>query len=92
VFEPAAEPGSLIMVMSTQPQSMVSMVRMSAETHSTNTDQRRLELCGPHSSPCTGTGTMVVIPGEGIAIPGYWMVFAMNEQGVPSVAVPLLIT
>lgn len=84
-----ADPGSLISVSSSQALSMVSMVRMGAETHSTNTDQRRLELCGPSTDPCTGLSTFVAIPGPGIATPGLWMVFGMSEAGVPSVAATL---
>ena len=68
---------------------MVSMVRYSAETHSTNTDQRRLELCGPSSTACGGANPSVVIPGAGVAIPGFWMLFGFNLAGVPSVAATL---
>ena len=65
---------------------MVSMLRMGGQTHGISTDQRRLELCGPSTSPCGGASAPVAIPGAGVAIPGYWMVFGMNSAGVPSVA------
>lgn len=64
---------------------MVSMIRMGGQTHSTNTDQRRLELCGPSTTACTGNFSFVTIPGQGIAIPGLWMVFGINQAGVPSI-------
>ena len=70
---------------------MVSMLRYSGETHGTNTDQRRLELCGPSSAACGGATPSVAIPGAGVAIPGYWMVFGLNQAGVPSVAATLIV-
>ena len=70
---------------------MVSMIRYSGSTHSTNTDQRRLELCGPSTEACGGANPMVAIPGAGVAIPGYWMVFGINAAGVPSVAATLIL-
>ena len=71
---------------------MVSMLRMGGATHGTNTDQRRLELCGPSTSPCGGASASLTVPGAGIAIPGNWMVFAVNAAGVPSVASTLVVT
>ena len=71
--------------------SMVSMIRFSSATHGTNTDQRRLELCGPSSTACGSANPNVAIPGEGVAIPGYWMVFGINAAGVPSVGATLII-
>ena len=70
---------------------MVSMVRCSSTTHSTNTDQRRLELCGPSTEARDGDASEVAIPGAGVAIPGYWMVFGIIAAGVPSVAATLII-
>ena len=75
-----------------EPLSMVSMVRMGGSTHSMNTDQRRLELCGPSTTPCGGASASVTVPGNGVAIPGNWMVFAVNAAGVPSVASTLVVT
>jgi galactose oxidase len=65
---------------------MVSMIRISGSTHSANTDQRRLELCGSSTAPCAGATATVTVPGPGIAIPGPWMVFGINSAGVPSVS------
>ncbi|NJR43357.1 MAG: DUF1929 domain-containing protein [Akkermansiaceae bacterium] len=66
--------------------SMVSMVRLGSATHSANTDQRRLELCGPAAGACGGATKTVTVPGAGIAIPGKWMVFGINGAGVVSVS------
>ena len=68
---------------------MVSMIRVGSSTHSANTDQRRLELCGPSTTACSGDDVMVAIPVRGVAIAGYWMVFGVNEAGVPSEAAML---
>ena len=47
-------PGGSLTVTASEPLAMVSMLRMGGATHSTNTDQRRLELCGPSTTPCGG--------------------------------------
>lgn len=60
---------------------MISIIRVGAATHSTNTDQRRLQLC---KGDCNRAGFQ--IPGAGAATPGMWMVFGMSAQGVPSEA------
>jgi YVTN family beta-propeller protein len=61
-----------------------AMVRMSSTTHTVNNDQRRLSL-GFRS---TGTNSYAVdVPtNPGWALPGDWMLFAMNADGTPSVA------
>ncbi|WP_327350641.1 discoidin domain-containing protein [Streptomyces sp. NBC_01304] len=60
------------------------LVRAGAATHSTDNDQRRVPL----TSRQTGTGAYeVTIPTDpGVALPGTYMLFAMNAQGVPSTA------
>ena len=63
--------------------SAFSFVRMSSVTHSNNNEQRRIPL----SFSKVGTGTYsLTIPDENILPPGYYMLFGINEQGVPSVA------
>ena len=66
----------------------VAIVRFGSATHAVNTDQRRIELCGPATKACASSATVTVtVPGDpGIAIPGYWMVFGVDTAGVPSVA------
>ena len=66
----------------------VAIVRFGSATHAVNTDQRRVELCGPATKACgAGTAVTVTVPADpGIAIPGYWMVFGVDTAGVPSVA------
>ena len=60
-------------------------MRLSATTHTVNNDQRRIPLSitatnGPRSYSLT-------IPSDpGVALPGYYMLFALNANGVPSVS------
>ncbi|KAL2204489.1 galactose oxidase [Sarocladium strictum] len=66
-----------------------SLIRYGSVTHSINTDQRRVPLTLGGS----GTSRSAVIPNDaGIMTPGYWMLFVMNGNGVPSVARTILVT
>jgi galactose oxidase len=60
-----------------------SMVRMGSSTHTVNTDQRRVPLRA--SATGANTYSMTVPSDPGIALPGYWYLFAMFNS-VPSVA------
>ncbi|KAH7075132.1 hypothetical protein FB567DRAFT_504656 [Paraphoma chrysanthemicola] len=67
-----------------------SLIRYGSVTHTVNTDQRRIPLDAVSSS---GTTYTLNIPGDpGIALPGYWMLFALNSAGVPSVAKTIKVT
>lgn len=71
-------------------QKGFSLVRMGSVTHTVNTDQRRIPL-----KPSTTNGntyTLNVPKDAGVAVPGYWMLFAINAAGVPSVATTIQIT
>lgn len=64
--------------------STFSLVRFGTATHTVNTDQRRIPL-----TPSLGIGTSytVTIPSDpGVALPGYWLLFAIDLAGTPSVA------
>ena len=66
-----------------------SMIRMASTTHTVNTDQRRIALT---PTGTTGTTYTFAVNGDpGIALPGYWMVFAL-AGGVPSVSKTLQVT
>ncbi|KAF2743355.1 carbohydrate-binding module family 32 [Sporormia fimetaria CBS 119925] len=59
-----------------------SLVRLGTATHTVNTDQRRVPLTASGS----GTAYTVTIPSDpGVALPGYWLLFAINSAGTPSV-------
>ena len=67
-----------------------SLVRMSSTTHTVNTDQRRIKLT---PTAANGNTYTLAIPSDaGIALPGYWMLCAINGAGVPSVAKTVKIT
>ncbi|OHF00491.1 galactose oxidase [Colletotrichum orchidophilum] len=59
------------------------MIRMGTSTHAVNTDQRHCPL----EAQTNNNQYAVTVPSDaGIALPGYWMLFAVNEAGVPGVA------
>ena len=67
-----------------------SLIRYGTSTHTVNTDQRRIPV-----TPTGGAGNTysVKIPADhGVALPGYWMLFAVNSAGVPSLAMTVKIT
>lgn len=65
-----------------------SMLRVSSTTHTVNTDQRRIPLT---PTATNGLTYSLKIPADpGIAVPGYWMVFAMSG-GVPSISRTILV-
>ncbi|MGX6602566.1 discoidin domain-containing protein [Micromonosporaceae bacterium Da 78-11] len=76
--------GSTINVTTDRPVTAFAIIRMGTATHSVNTDQRRLSLV---PTPGADGGYDLTIPADpGIALPGYWMLFAMDAKGVPSIA------
>jgi galactose oxidase len=75
--------GATITVATNRTVTAFSIIRMGTATHSVDTDQRRLSL-----PPTTAAnGYSLTIPSDkGIAVPGYWMLFALDANGVPSIA------
>lgn len=66
-----------------------AMIRYATTTHTVNTDQRRIPLTPVNA----GTNTYKVTLGPantGQVTPGYWMLFAIDNSGVPSIATTLL--
>ena len=61
-----------------------SLVRMGSTTHTVNNDQRRIPL--QFSSTGTNAYSLAIPPNPGVVVPGYYMLFAMNAAGVPSVS------
>ena len=59
-------------------------LRMSSATHTVNNDQRRIPLVTASSS---GNAYTLSLPSDpGVVPPGYYMLFAINAKGTPSVA------
>lgn len=66
-----------------------SLVRMGSTTHTVNTDQRRIEISGT----VDGLVHYLNLPADaGVLLPGYWMLFAIDGAGTPSLAWTLKIT
>ncbi|WP_166784808.1 galactose oxidase-like domain-containing protein [Cryobacterium sp. TMT2-14] len=80
----AAVRGSTIQVTTSGPTPAFSLIRMSTVTHSINTDQRRIPLT---PTGVTGNTASLTIPSDpGVVVPGHYLLFAMDVNGVPSVA------
>ncbi len=74
---------------STSPISSAVLVRPGSVTHAFDFEQRLIGLCGPSPQPaCSGSGTLnLTTPPDGnIAPPGYYMLFLLDSNGVPSKA------
>ncbi|MFG2335155.1 discoidin domain-containing protein [Streptomyces yangpuensis] len=80
---PRAAPGAQLTVSTDRSVSSFVLMRAAAATHSTDNDQRRVPLV---STPA-GTGAYTVsIPADtGVVLPGTYMLFALDAQGVPSI-------
>ncbi|KAI1108694.1 hypothetical protein F5Y14DRAFT_435288 [Nemania sp. NC0429] len=82
-------PGAMLTITTAQSAASFSLVRYGSATHTVNTDQRRVPL-----SPLSvlGFAHVVALPSDpGVLVPGYWMLFAINSAGVPSVATTIKI-
>jgi len=76
--------GSTIAVATDTPGLKFEALRMSAVTHDVNNDQRRIPLIAK-SNP--NNAYNLTLPSDpGVVPPGYYMLFAINGQGTPSVA------
>jgi galactose oxidase len=79
-----ATAGTTIPVATGQAVTNYSLVRMSSVTHTVNTDQRRIPL-----TPSSKSGNTAQLPlpaDRGVLVPGFYMLFALDAAGVPSVA------
>jgi len=74
---------TLINVSANSSISNFSLVRMSATTHSTNNELRRIPLAKTNLG---NNQYSLSIPNRNIVPPGSYMLFAMNGNGTPSVA------
>ena len=76
-------PRSTLTATTNVPVASWSLIRLGSTTHTVNTDQRRIPLFGKN----TGNTYELELPTDpGIFLPGYYMLFAMNAQGTPSIA------
>ena len=75
--------GASITVATSRAVTGFAIVRMGTATHSVDTDQRRIALT---PAAVTGGYRLTIPADQGVAVPGYWMLFALDSKGVPSVA------
>ncbi|KHN94055.1 Galactose oxidase, beta-propeller [Metarhizium album ARSEF 1941] len=87
VIRSATLSGRRITVAVDSPVSSAALLRFGTATHTVNTDQRRVPLTLAAAS-AAGRNTYVAdAPSDpGILLPGYYMLFVMNDKGVPSVS------
>ncbi|WP_426978402.1 discoidin domain-containing protein [Pseudarthrobacter sp. O4] len=86
----SAATGSTIAVTTGAPVTNFSLMRMSTVTHTVNTDQRRIPLTA--TSVSGNTASLTLPADSGVLVPGSYMLFAMDANGVPSVASTIRIT
>lgn len=66
------------------PVSSASLIRFSTATHTVNTDQRRVPLRLNHTN---NNQYSADLPDDsGVLLPGYYMLFVMDREGVPSIS------
>ncbi|MGF6964361.1 hypothetical protein OKW43_001366 [Paraburkholderia sp. WC7.3g] len=81
--------GSSISVSTDRAVSAFALMRLSSATHSLNNEQRRIPLS---FSASRADQYVLQIPGDsGVAVPGYYMLFAVDANGVPSVSTTIQI-
>ncbi len=86
----SAATGKTISVKTGGPVSSFSLVRYGEATHTVDNDQRRIRLSIVSSR---GDTYKLAIPSNpGIALPGPYMLFALNSRGTPSVSRTISIT
>jgi YVTN family beta-propeller protein len=85
-----ANHGTRITVATDSAVSAFSLVRLSSTTHTVNNDQRRIPVAFTAQA---GNSHELTLPSNpGVLLPGYYMLFALNAQGVPSMAATIRIT
>ncbi|MCU4121658.1 galactose oxidase-like domain-containing protein [Variovorax sp. N23] len=75
--------GAQAAVTTDRPVRQFALVRMASATHSVNTDQRRIPVSFTGDA---GRYTLAIPSDRGTLLPGNYMLFALDAQGVPSVA------
>jgi galactose oxidase len=71
-------------ISSNAPITKFNLIRLSSVTHSTSTDQRALTLSFNNQG---GQSYAITAPANAnLAPPGYYMLFALTDQGVPSIS------
>ncbi len=82
--------GSTLWAATNGPVASFELIRLSATTHTVNNDQRRVPLTITGKTP-NNVYALAVPADPGLVVPGYWMLFAMDAYGTPSVSKIVLI-
>ena len=77
-------PGETFSVQGSGSITRFSMVRMGATTHAVNTDSRFVWV--PGTSTGVGRYALTTTANGNVLLPGYWMLFGLDSNDVPSVA------
>ncbi|KAF2758544.1 galactose oxidase mutant W290f [Pseudovirgaria hyperparasitica] len=81
--------GGTLTIKTDVPTSNLALMRLTSVTHTVNTDQRRI----PFDGLVVGTSHTIKVPTDsGIALPGYYMLFAMKADRTPSIAKIIRVT
>ncbi|CAI7602584.1 unnamed protein product [Penicillium bialowiezense] len=84
VAKSTLHPGDKLSIKASIKVTKASLIRYGSTTHTMNTDQRRIIL---DSWTVEGDSYETTLPIEtGALLPGPWMLFILNDDGVPSVA------
>ncbi|OQE14690.1 hypothetical protein PENFLA_c036G07699 [Penicillium flavigenum] len=90
-LEDYAMVGSTLRFQTSDEVESASLIRLGTNTHTVNTDQRRIPLDLRVVSFAKNIYKTTLPKDSGILIPGYWMLFVMDEAGVPSIAKIMMI-
>jgi galactose oxidase len=85
-----ATTGQTITVTTDSPVSSFDLMRYGEATHTVDNDQRRIPLS--INSQSGDTYTMTIPADPGVALPGPYMLFAVNGAGTPSVAATVMVS
>ena len=64
--------------------SKFSLIKLSGVTHNLNSDLHHIDV--PFTSPSSGQYALTLSSNPNVLTPGYWMLFAIDAAGVPSIA------
>lgn len=82
-------PSSVFQVTASTGVTRFTLIKMSSQTHSMNTDLRFLNV--PFTQTAPGSYRLTAHSNVNVLTPGYWMLFALNAQGAWSQAAVMLV-
>ena len=78
--------GDVFRVEATPSLQRFTLIKMGATTHGLNTDTRFLEVSFSETAPGSGEYDLLANANPNVLTSGYWMLFGVDSNGVPSVA------